>query len=55
VEIKSWDVNVIQKLAVVLDRVAGGHEHDDLLLDVLLQERVQEGKPALALAHNVSL
>jgi hypothetical protein len=38
VQIQDRDVNVVQQLAVVLDRVTAGEKYDDLLLEVLAEE-----------------
>ena len=35
VKIKDGDVNIIQQLAMVFDRVAAGEKHNNLLFEVL--------------------
>ncbi|KAH3686753.1 hypothetical protein WICPIJ_002275 [Wickerhamomyces pijperi] len=55
VKIQHWQINVVQQLGVVLDRVTRGQEHDNLLLDVLLQEGEQQEETLVGLTHNVTL
>jgi len=35
VKVKDGDIDIIQQFAMVLDRVAAGEKHDDLLFEVL--------------------
>ena len=48
-------VNVVQQLRVIFDRVAAGKENDELLLEVLLQEGKQEQEALVRFAENVAL
>lgn len=55
-EVQDGQVNVVEELGVVLDRVAGRKEDDDLLLFVvLLQEGEEEHESLVALADHVAL
>jgi hypothetical protein len=38
VQIQDRDVNVVQQLAVILDRVTAGEEDDDLFFEILAEE-----------------
>lgn len=42
VEIQDGHVDVVQQLAVILDRITAGEEHDNFLLHVFLQEAEQK-------------
>lgn len=55
VEIKDRQVNVLQKFAVVLDRVARREENDNLLLGHLLEEREQEEETLVGIDNDVAL
>ena len=54
-KIKYGDVNVVEQLAMVFDRVASRKEDDDLLLDVFLEERDKEEEPPAGRTHDVAL
>lgn len=34
-KVKDWDINIIQQLAMILDRVTTREKHDDFLFEVL--------------------
>lgn len=55
VEIQYWNVDVVEQLGVILDRVAAREEDDDLFLQVLLEESEQQHEPPIRLANHVSL
>lgn len=55
VQVEHLQINVLQKLAVVLDRVARREEDDDLLLGHLLEEREEEEEALVGLDDDVSL
>ncbi|KAG5461665.1 MAG: hypothetical protein BJ554DRAFT_6101 [Olpidium bornovanus] len=55
VEVQDWYIDVVQQLRVVLDRIAAREENDDLLLEVLFQEREEEEEPLFRIAHHVAL
>ena len=42
-----WQINVVQKFVMVLDRVARGKEHHDFLVSVFLEEGEQHEKTLL--------
>lgn len=54
-QVENGYVNVVEKLAVVVDALATTEEDDDLLSLVLLEEREQEQEPPVALADDVAL
>jgi hypothetical protein len=55
VELQHGDVDVVEQLGVILDRVARGKEHDHLLLHVLLQEGEEQKEPHVAGHDDVAL
>ena len=55
VEIQYRDINVVEQLRVVFDRVAAGEEDDDLLLGVPFQKRKQQQEPLVRFANEVAL
>ena len=55
VEIENLEIDVLQKLRVVLDTVAGREEDDDLLLLHLLQEREKQKESLVGLDDDVTL
>ena len=48
-------VDVVEQLVVELDRHAGGEEHHELLLPVLLQEGEEQQESLLRGTHHVAL
>jgi hypothetical protein len=38
VKIENWDVDIVQQLAMVLDRIAAGEKYHDFLFEVLFEE-----------------
>mmetsp|Transcript_4279 Transcript_4279/g.9394 ORF Transcript_4279/g.9394 Transcript_4279/m.9394 type:complete len:217 (-) Transcript_4279:608-1258(-) len=54
-QIHHRQVDVVEQLGVVLDRVARGEEHNDLLLAVFLQEGEKEEEAIGRLAHDEAL
>jgi hypothetical protein len=54
-QIHYGNVNVVQQLGVELDRVAGRHEDNDLLVQILLQKREQQQEPRLRWADDIAL
>ena len=51
----NWNVNVVEELSVVLDRVASGEEHHALLVFVLLDKGEKEHKTLVTRTHYISL
>ena len=54
-QVEDGDVDEVEELRVVLDRVARGEEYDHLLLEVLLEEGEEEHEAVRRLAHDESL
>ena len=48
-------VDVVQQLVVELHRHAGGEEHHNLLVPVLLQEGKEQEETFVARTHDISL
>ena len=55
VYIKNRDIDVVEQLRVILDRVTGGEEHHYLLLSVLLEESEEQKEPLLRRTHHIAL
>ena len=54
-DVQDRNVDVVEQLSVVLDRVAGRQEHHHFLLEVLLQKGEQQQEPLLRWADDVTL
>ncbi len=54
-QVQHGDVDIVQQLAVELDSIAGGEEHNDFLFAILLQEGEQEQEALVACAHHIAL
>lgn len=54
-EVENGDIDVVKKLAVVLNRLARREEYDDLLLEVLAEEGEEEEESLVAVADDVAL
>lgn len=55
VKVEDGDIDVVEELAVVLDRLAAGEEDDDLLLKVLAKEGEEEEEALVRVADDVAL
>mmetsp|Transcript_34488 Transcript_34488/g.90756 ORF Transcript_34488/g.90756 Transcript_34488/m.90756 type:complete len:214 (+) Transcript_34488:413-1054(+) len=55
VEVEDGQIDVVQQLRVVLDRVARREEDDDLLVAILLEKREEEEEAVLRLADDETL
>ena len=55
INIQNWDVYVVEKFRVKLDRLARGKEHHEFLGAVLLEESEEEKEPGLRGTHHIAL
>eukprot|EP01047_Picozoa_sp_COSAG01_P089865 COSAG01_NODE_21856_length_882_cov_0.868455_2_plen_114_part_00 len=56
VKVQAWDVDVVQKLTVILYRVARREKYDNFsFLQVFLQKREEQQEPDVTLADDIAL
>ena len=54
-KVEHRNVDIIQQLGMIFDRVAAGEEDNDLLLSVFTQEGEQQEKPPIGGADDIAL
>lgn len=54
-EVKDRDVDVVEQLGVILDRVAAREKDNDLLFDVFAEEREKEHESLVRVADDIAL
>lgn len=55
VQLENRDLNEVEEFSMELDAVARGHEDDDLLVEILLEEGEEQTKALSAVAHYITL
>lgn len=55
VEIQDRHIDVVEQLAVILDRITAGEEHDNFLLHIFLEETEQKQESPIRVTNDISL
>jgi len=56
VQVQAWDVDVIEQLTVIFDRIARRKEHDDFsLLQILFEKREEQQEAHVTFTHYIAL
>ena len=55
VKIQNWNVDIVEQFRMILDRIAAGKEHNDLLLEIPFEESEEEHEPLIGMTDNIAL